>query len=215
MRTKLILTTAAFGVASMGALAQVYSVNAVGYINVTVPASKMAAVVNQLNTGENSVNDVLPTAPDGTILYTYSPASGWNVIGREFGEWGAAGAVAGTLAPGVGFFVANNAATDLTITFVGEVPQGPLTTQLGEGLNLVGSQVPQAGPLSGTLGYTAADGDQVFQWNVEAQSYGTPSAFEFGEWSPSDPNIAVGEGFFISKPPISAASWTRNFSVNP
>jgi hypothetical protein len=213
MRTKLILTTAALGISSLGALAQVYSVNAVGYINVTVPANKLAAVANQLNAGDNSVNAVIPTAPDGTIIYTYAQATGFDLIQREFGDWGPKGATAGTLAPGKGVFIANNSATDLVITFVGEVPQGALSTALSQGLNLVGSQVPQAGALSGALGYTAADGDQVYQWNVGTQAYNNPSSFEFGAWGPSDPNIAVGEGFFLSK--SGAGTWNRTFSVNP
>jgi hypothetical protein len=96
---------------------------------------------------------------------------------------------------------------------VGEVPQGALSTALSQGLNLVGSQVPQAGALSGALGYTAAEGDQVYQWNVGTQQYNNPSSFEFGGWGPSDPSIAVGEGFFLSK--SGAGTWTRNFSVNP
>ncbi len=212
MRTKLILTTAALGVAgSLGAMAQVYSVNAVGYINVTVAAGKLGLVANQLNAGGNTVNDVIPTAPDGTILYKYAGASGFTIIGREFGEWGAGGAE--NLKPGTGFFVANNGATDLTITFVGEVPTGSLSTPLTQGLNLVGSQVPQAGKISTDLGYTAADGDQVFQWDATAQTYKPAVGFEFGAWSPAEPEVAVGEGFFLNK--AAAGSWDRSFTISP
>jgi hypothetical protein len=188
----------------------VYSVNAVGYINVVVPANKLGLVANQLNAGGNTIAEVIPTAPDGTIVYKYSQAGGFSVNSFEFGAWGTP---AQTLAPGEAFFVANNSATDLTITFVGEVPQGNLTTQLGQGLNLVASQVPQAGALSGALGYTAADGDIVYQWDAAGQTYKAPSSFEFGSWGPSDPAIGVGEGFFLSK--SGAGSWTRTFSVNP
>jgi hypothetical protein len=211
MRTKLILTTAALGVAgSLGALAQVYSVNAVGYINVTVPANALAIVANQLNTGGNTVAEVLPNAPDGTILYKYSQAGGFQIIQREFGDWGPGGSQ--TIPPGEAFFVANNGATPMTLTFVGEVPQGALTTPLANGLNLVGAQVPQAGTLSGDLGFPAADGDLLYQWDTANQRYRDPNGFEFGAWSLGDPQVAVGEGFFVSK--NGAGSWTRNFSVN-
>jgi hypothetical protein len=210
MRTKLILTTAALGVAgSLGAVGQVYSVNAVGYINVTVPPNALAIAVNQLITGGNTVAEVLPNVPDGTILYKYSQADGFSVISRVFGEWDPS---TPTLNPGEGFFVRNSGATPLTLTFVGEVPQGQLQTPLQQGLNLVGSQVPQAGALSGDLGFPAAEGDLVYQWDIDGQTYKTPSSYVFGEWSPADPQVAVGEGFYVNK--AAQANWDRNFSVN-
>jgi hypothetical protein len=80
------------------------------------------------------------------------------------------------------------------------------------GLNLVASKVPQAGKLTADLGYTPADGDIVFQWDVAAQTYKQPNAFDFGAWTGGEPTIAVGEGFFLQKG--AAGTWTRNFSVN-
>lgn len=210
MRTKLILTTAVVGVAgSLGAAAQVYSVNAVGYINVTVPARGYALVANQLNAGGNTVQEVLGTQPDGTILFKYSQAGGFAANGAEFGEWENPAQV---IAPGEGFFLQNNGATPLTVTFVGEVPQGALSTPLAAGLNLVSSKVPQAGGLSSALGFPAADGDQIFQWDAAAQGYKPAKGFEFGEWDGGEPTISVGEGFFARK--AAPATWTRNFSVN-
>jgi hypothetical protein len=211
MRTKLILTTAVLGVAgSLGASAQVYSVNAVGYINITVPAGKLALVANQLNAGQNNtIADVIPTASEGTIVFRYAAGSGFVGNGYEFGAWSITDM---TLPPGVGFFIQNNTAANQTFTFVGEVPQGNLTTPLVAGLNLTGSQVPQAGTLGTALGYTAAEGDIVYQWDVDNQRYKAPNGFEFGSWSLGEPTVAVGEGFFLQKG--AAASWTRNFTVN-
>lgn len=210
MRTNLILTTAALGVASsLGAMAQVYSVNAVGYINVTVPPNALKIVANQLDAGDNTVNEVLPTAPDGTILYKYSQAGGFTPIQREFGEWGAGGDQ--TIAPGEGFFVLNSGAEELTLTFVGEVPQGALSVALQDGLNMVSSPVPQAGGLTTDLGFPPVEGDIIYRWNDETQSY-APSGYEFGEWSPTEPAIEVGEGFLVDK--NGAGTWTRDFDVN-
>jgi len=208
MRTKLILTTAALGIASsLGAWAQVYSVNAVGYINVTIPAGKYQIVANQLNTGGNTVNEVIPTTQDGVIIYKYTQGSGYSINAYDAG-WGTPAQV---IKPGESFFLFNPTASDLTITFVGEVPQGSLSTPLVAGLNLVASQVPQAGALTGALGYTATDGDQVYKYGAASGQYEIFS-FDAG-WGPSDPNIAVGEGFFLSK--LGAGTWTRTFSVNP
>jgi hypothetical protein len=120
------------------------------------------------------------------------------------------------IAPGKGFFIANNSAAPVTITFVGEVPQGAnLSTPLVAGLNLVASQVPQAGGLVANLGYVAQDGDIVYQWDATAAgtgAYKAPNGFEFGGWATGEPQLAVGEGFFLTK--SAAGSWTRNFSVN-
>jgi hypothetical protein len=187
----------------------------VGYINVTIQPGKLGLVANQLNVGGNTVNEVLPTAPDGTILYKYAQAGGYSIIAREFGEWGPAGAQ--TIKPGEGFFVAHSQTTPLTLTFVGEVPQGsPLTTAMAQGLNLISSQVPQAGKLVGDLGFPAAEGDIVYQWDASAAgsgAYRPPNGYEFGEFALGDPNVAVGEAFFVSK--SAAGNWSRNFSVSP
>lgn len=211
MRTKLILTTAAFGVASLGALAQVYSVNAVGYINVTVPKAGYALIVNQLNTADgNKIATVLPSVPEDTIVFTHSQAGGFKANQYSFGAWTDAAAA---LNPGQGFFIQNTGASDFTVTLVGEVPQGnALNTSLAQGLNLVGSQVPQAGKLSTDLKFPAGENDVVFQWDASKQSYKAASQYSFGAWDPAEPTIAVAEAFFTDK--AAAGTWTRSFSVN-
>lgn len=208
MRTKLILTTAAIGVAgSLGAFGQVYSVNAVGYINVTVPASSFALIANQLNNGGNKVTEVLPGVTEGTVVFKYTPGTGFTPNGFEFGEWANPNQVLG---PGEGFFIRNNGTTELKLTLVGEVPQGNLSTPLVNGLNLVSSQVPQAGKLVTDLKFPAVEGDVVFQY--QGTGYRPANGFEFGEWSGGEPTIAVAEGFFVQK--NGAGAWARTFSVN-
>lgn len=218
MRTKLVLTTAALGVVgSLGAVAQVYSVNAVGYINLSVPAAKYVLIASQLNAGGNTVAEIFPTAANGTSIYRYNPATGWSSANTFISSpiplgWGAPTDV---IRGGEALFVLGGE-TDATLTLVGEVPQGALTTQLNAGLNLVASQVPQAGALTADLGYTAANGDTVYQWDAAAQTYAPANTYisepiNLG-WSLGDPAIKVGEGFFLQK--NAAGSWTRNFSVN-
>jgi hypothetical protein len=210
MRTKLILTTAILGVAgSLGASAQVYSVNAVGYINATIPAKSFSLGSNPLNTGGNTIAEVIPTVPDGTLVFKYLPGAGFAANGFDFGAWTVPAQV---VAPGDGYFIQNNGTAPLTITLVGEVPQGALSTPLVAGLNLVASKVPQAGKLVTDLGYTPAAGDIVFQWTVPPQPYLNPNSGDFGAWTGGEPTLAVGEGFFLQKG--AAGTWTRNFSVN-
>jgi hypothetical protein len=209
MRTQILLASAAL--AALGAFtasAQVYSVNAVGYVNVTVPASGFALIANQLNaTGGNAVSNVVSGVPDGTLVYLWTGTS-FSISTFDFGEWDNGGQVLG---PGGSAFVRNPTGTALNLTFVGEVPQGTLTTPLIAGFNLVSSQVPQAGTLQATLGYTPTEGDLVYRWNAATQGYSI-STFDFGAWDPSEPNIAVGEGFWVRR--SSAGSWSRTFSVN-
>jgi hypothetical protein len=207
MRTKTLLLTAAFcaaGVAS--AMAQVYSVNAVGYVNTTVPPG-YNLIANPLDAGNNSISNVLAGVPEGTIVYTYTAAGGFTLNTLDFGEWTNPNE---TLEPGKGFFLRNTGTANFTVTFVGEVKQGTLTTPLVVGYNLVASQVPQAGGIQTDLGLVPAEGDQVY---VYANPTGyTIYTFDFGAWDPSQPNLAVGQGVFVRKQ--AAGSWTRTFSVN-
>ena len=58
MRTKTLLLTAIVGALGFtAAQAQVYSVNAVGYVNKSIP-SGFSIVANPLNNGDNKVSDV-------------------------------------------------------------------------------------------------------------------------------------------------------------
>lgn len=209
MRTQLLLASAALaGFGILSASAQVYSVNAVGYVNVTAPANGFALVANQLNASpNNAISNIFTGVPEGTLVYTWG-GSGFTIATFEFGEWSNGGLQVG---PGRAAFLRNPGATPLTVTFVGEVPQGTLTTSYGAGFSLLSSQVPQAGQLQAVLGFTPKENDIVFKWNVAQQRYDL-FTFEFGEWSPSNPSLEVGEGFFLKTD--AAGTWTRNFSVN-
>src|SRR5439155_26780565 len=61
MRTKTLLLPAALSAAGLAsATAQVYSVNAVGYVNVSVPAHKLAILGVPLNGTNNQMNTTMP-----------------------------------------------------------------------------------------------------------------------------------------------------------
>lgn len=214
MRTKFLIASAACAVlSSVAAFAQVYSVNAVGFINVTIPASGFGLIANQLNASpNNAVTNIFPSVPDGTTVYTFSATTAsYSVNVKDFGVWTRPG---DTLSPGQGAFVRNPTATPLVVTFVGEVPQGTLTTPLSAGLQIVSSQVPQAGQLDGAagLGFPVVDGDTVYRWNPATQNY-IVSAYDFGAWVGAAPAPGVGDAFFVNKAPNPTA-WTRTFSVN-
>jgi len=208
MRTKTLLLVAAVGAAGSLALnAQVYSVNAVGYVNVTVPAGQLACLCVPLDPGAaNTVADLLPGLPDGSVVYKFDPASGFDINSLTFGMWSDPSM---TLVPGEGFFLLNGGTEDVTITFVGEVPQGTLTIDLPAGFSLVGSKVPQAGAVSTDLGLPVEDGDTVYTFDP-ATGY-VISSFTFGMWPGGEPEVDVAEGFWVSK--VNPATWTREFSI--
>jgi hypothetical protein len=209
MRTKTLIVAAALGaVGTATAMAQVYSVNAVGYVNLDV-APGFTMICNPLDagTGNNTVGQLLSGVPIGTAVYKFDSAAGTYVVNTFLGAWTDA---AMTMAPGEGVFIKNNGTASFTITFVGEVRQGTLDTAVPAGFAQVSSQVPQAGGVTTVLEFPAAVGDAVYTFDPATQQYG---AFTYlGVWSPSEPSIGVGEAFFSRSG--AAKTWSRTFSVN-
>jgi hypothetical protein len=216
MRTKTLLLGAALGAFGLaGAFAQVYSVNAVGYVTVVVPAGKFQMVANPLDagTGNNTVGKLFAAPPEGTVIFkfagnAYEPA---NVF--ELGEWSNP---AQTFGPGEGAFIKVPAGVNYTNVFVGEVQQKAASNkQLAAGFNMTGSLVPQAGLLTTDLKYPADEGDVVYQFDPAAAgpgAYKPAFVYELGEWGPSQPSLAVAEAVFIK--PAAARNWVRDFDVN-
>jgi hypothetical protein len=188
----------------------VYSVNAVGYINVDVcPGFSMIANQLDAGAGNNTVAKLFTNVPDGTTIYKFDPSTGGYLINSyELGEWTAPNM---TLTPGQGAFIKNTTAAAFKVTFVGEVPQGTLTTPLVAGFQIVSSQVPQSGALDTVLGFPAAEEDVVYQFDCATQNY-IIKGYELGEWAGGAPVPKVGESFFVKKK--AAGTWTRTFSVN-
>jgi len=222
MRTKTLLLTAALVAAgAASSMAQVYSVNAVGYINLTLNKG-FTMMVNQLNASpNNAVGNVLgTTATVPFTVYLFNPSTGGYLINGYDGT-GNYDDDAMVLTPGAGFWIKHNASS-LTFTLVGEVPQGTLVTPLKQGFNLVGSQVPQSGGLGGQLGYTPSatpQGDAFYRYN----NTGNPSTSGYLQYTydpdagydPVDPPMNVGEALFAYRTQTGAGqTWTRTFTVN-
>jgi hypothetical protein len=208
MRTKALLLTgallAAAGLTSIQAQT-VFSVNAVGYVNTVVPAG-FSIIANPLDAESNTVGALFAGVPDGTTIYKFDASTGaYNINTLLFGSWTNANE---SLEPGEGAFI-NNPGAEMTVTFVGEVRQGDLTTSLPAGFSIASSQVPQEGMLGTDLAFPAGDGDTIYLFRN-----GTYEIFNFffGAWSPSDPTVNVAEGFFVNK--AAPGDWMRTFSVN-
>lgn len=207
MRTKTLVLTAALaaGAAISGLAQTVYSVNAVGYVNLTIPAG-FSMIANPLNTTNNTVVALFPaTTPEDTTIYKWDGTKYVNST-FSFGEWDNK---ALTLNPGEGAFI--KAPSTFTNTFVGEVMQGALTNSTPIGFSIRASMVPQAGTAD-ELGLTSvmAEDETVYKWS-NAQNKYQPYTFAFGAWD-TVPSFQVGEAFWLKK--TTAANWVRNFSVN-
>jgi hypothetical protein len=216
MRTKTLLLTAALSAAGVASsMAQVFSVNAVGYVTKTIPANGFALIANPLIGADNSINALFSPAPAGTQVFKFDSAKS-SFVTATFddldGAFLPAAAASQTVVPGEGVFVRNPGATAMTVTFVGEVPQGDLKNPLPKGLSIRSSQVPQKGTAA-ELGLVGGAGDQIFQWDAATQRYATSTFDDLDNaWLPALKPLEVGDAFFLSKQ--AAGSWDRTFNVN-
>ena len=209
MRTKALILTAFVGALGIaGASAQVYSVNAVGYVNKSIPVG-FSIIANPLNNGENKISAVFGANPGSLTVYRFGDAGfSINSYDTDFEEWENGDAV---VAPGEGFFVLNGGADAVNITFVGEVPQGDLSNAIPQGFSIRSSQVPQAGELQADLGFPVDGAPTVYQFD-NATGYKISSYdSDFEEWD-SVPSVGVAEGFWVLN--ASAGNWTRSFSTS-
>ncbi len=216
MRPKALLHGAAIGAASLvTSMAQVYSVNIVGYVNTPIP-NGWSIICNPLNaSGGNTIANVMPNPPVGVNVFKFVNSSGAYQVSAydaEFLEWSYPGLV---VDPGIGLFV-QNGGTNFTWTFVGEVPTGTQTIQIGHGFNLVSSVIPKTGKLQTDLGYDPSHGvglsDNVYKYINATGGYQTYSYDgEFEEWS-VEPTIEVGVGFWLLRGGP-AIPWTQTFNV--
>jgi hypothetical protein len=198
MRTKALFGLAALAVGLSTSVAQnVYSLNVVGYVNVSLQANKLSFLSIPLvpsGGNFNITNSIaLSDAQDGASLYAWT-GTGWNA--------NAPGWVAGfgwfpdmVVSNGVGFFIASKAAS--TLTFVGDVPQGALAYNIPAGLSTLGNQVPVSGNFPGaSVGH---DGDSIYTWVQATQG-----------WNPNYASYVGGFGWYSSDPTITTNGPTLN-----
>jgi hypothetical protein len=220
MRTKALVLAAAFAAVGVAtSVAQVYSVNAVGYVNKTIkPGYNL--VSNPLNAANNTIASLFSNFQGGVVNGTavFKFVNG-NFISARYddfdGAYGGAAATETTL-PGDGVYVFLPGTVDKVVTFVGEVVQGNTTTPLPRGFSIKSSVVPQAvkPDALGAGSLPAANGDVFYRYNPVTKGFASSRFDDFdGIWNPPLPTIDVGEAFFYFRAGA-AANWTRTFSVN-
>jgi len=239
MRTKTVLLSALLGtVGSVSSvMAQnVYSLNAVGYINVTVNPGFNMISCPLIGSPDNTLNTLLPNttgAYQGDYIYEYSPSSAGGYLiengvatKKNASGWAGGGADI-SLTPGVAVWYQNNSSTAKTLTFVGTVPSGSLTNTLTPGFNLVGSILPVAGDLQTNSLTTFTNfnlGDYIYVYDPATSgdydiydavksAKGTGYYNGTARWS-SDPDIAIAGGFWYENNSDVDLNWVENYSVS-
>jgi len=224
MRTKALLLAAAFAAAGVAtSVAQVYSVNAVGYVNVNL-ATGFNMVANPLDAGagNNTVGQLFSNiqggVPASTRVLVFNPSTGGYTTAQYSASQSAwlppsAAALEVKVGEGVFVFVPASAGAKV-LTCVGEVMQGTLNNPLPLGFSIKANMVPQAGKPD-TFGLQGTAGDRIFRFNKATGGY---SNFTFSNsqqtWLPALPAIEVGEAFFYFKAGQTPGTWTRTFNVN-
>lgn len=213
MRTKALFVAAATGIAALTtSMAQVYSVNVVGYINLDLQ-NGFNLVANQLDNGNgNLIVDVLgDQLPEGSGVFKFVPSLGtYQSLSYSFGSWaGSAEALAETMAPGEAVFVNSIGAS--TVTLVGEVMEGAQDVDLPLGFSTFSAVAPVVTDLSAAeVAFPVEDGDSFWVFDASTQGY-VPSSYSFGAWSPAALVLEVGQAAWVNK--ITAQTWTRDFTV--
>jgi hypothetical protein len=224
MRTKTLLLTAALTAAGAAtSMAQVYSVNMVGYINLPIGAG-YSIIANHLNSSpDNQVINLIPTPPDTTAFYKFNRSTGGYDI-LEYLDGNYEGITTMTLGPGEATFISTPSA--FTVTFVGEV-QLASNLSIQQGYQMLSSALPQSLPVEGAandgvpaapvgLGYVPVEGDTIYRYSNSADQYEIDQFLD-GAWEGASggvsPTPQIGQGFFLSRSAATTTSWSRNFVV--
>jgi hypothetical protein len=220
MRTKALLGLAALAAGLSTSVAQnVYSLNVVGYVNVSLQANKLSFLSIPLvpNGGNYNITNsiVLDATQDGATLYAWT-GTGWDnnppgYIGG-FGWFPEA-----VVSNGVGFFIASKA--NSTLTFVGDVPQGAIAYNIPAGVSTLANKVPVSGAFPG--GAVGHDGDTIYTWVQAAQAWNSkPSSYIGGfGWYSDDATVTTNGpvfdpaagAFYVNSG--AAIPFTQNFTV--
>jgi hypothetical protein len=231
MRTKTMLLSALLGgLGSVSVMAQtnVYSLNAVGYINVTlqpgfniITCPLIASPNNTIATLLNNTNGQYQSGPRNVAqvqsyiggVYSVDTAS----EGTGTSGWANGGII--TMNPGQAIFFYNPASTNMYATFVGTVPTGPTTNYLYPGYNLVGSVVPVTGdivtnPISlFTYGTNVGRASDQFLTMIPDVGYNVDT-FTAGAWAGGDPVVSNAyTGFFFYNALTITNNWVEDFTV--
>lgn len=206
------------------AQSNVYSLNIVGYVNLTIqPGYNLVA--NQLDAdGTDSVNVALTNGvPDQTQLFGFSGGAFTSAITFQAGggnQWydDSFNLATNTIFPnGQAFFLYNVSGAPATITLTGSVLTSTNSSTITPGYNFAAIDFPVAQDLD-TNGFPQIDQEQYF--TLVNGSYTAAYTYQAGgngwyddSFNQVFPTPAVGQGFVIYNPGNTSGTWAQSFSV--
>jgi len=221
------------GSVAVMAQSNVYSLNVVGYINVTCPpgfsiiACPLISSPDPITGTLNTIGTLLPNGQNQLAqcsVWSYDPAVPGDYTNdaastkgnANTNGWKNGGQI--TIMPGQAVWFDNAFTSNLTFTFVGTVPTGSLTNSLNLGFNLVSSILPMSGDLvtNGLSMFTNPTAqDAVWVYTPSITNYTTYGYTKKNGWGPSNPQIPnVGEGFWYQSANAGTTLWIENYSVS-
>jgi len=232
MRTKVLFCAAVLAASLASSMAQnVYSLNVVGYVNVTLPSHQFYCVANPLDasmggtiaTGNDMTNlfNVANANPQaGSFIQTFIPAiadySASITYSTRTTSWGSNF----SMPPGLGVMYFNGGATPTVVTFTGQVEQGhyAVSTLGSHQFSMVGSPVPIGGDVTNSttvVGLVPGAGDSVNTFNSPIADWNTAMTWSTrtAAWTGTPLSIAPGQGFLYFNGGAAANNWVSNFTV--
>jgi len=222
MRTKALFCAAALAATSLAASAQTYSLNVVGYVNLTL-TNGYNLIANQLDLDGTMTNNTLYSVlgtnlPNNTKVWTYTPGGySFCTFLSASSKWsGTTNPANAALSPGQGVFVQIPAAASYpqNVTLVGQVIQGTNVQPIIAGYQCISAIPPIGGSFQTNIatGYNPANNDKLWIWNPSSQGYTfktylTASA----SWGGGSPVFNVGQAFFLQAKV--ATNWVQAFTV--
>ena len=193
-----------------------FDISGVGYLNISLqPGFNLISV--PLKTSDSDIAGMFATQntlPVGLTVYVMEEGEffGTTYVASS-GQFEPANISMETIPPGRAFFVYNPLQTQLTLTFVGEIPQGRLTNSLPAGFSAVAPIVPRSGTLT-AHGFPTEAGDCVYVWDSTNQTFRSSTFDDIdGAWLPKEETFLAGEGFILFK--RSPVYWIVDFVLEP
>jgi uncharacterized delta-60 repeat protein len=153
-------------------------------------------IANQLNRGGNTLNEIMPVVPDGSVVSKFDNASRtWSRSAYNFalGAWVPANIV---LRPGEGAFFQSPSALSLTFTGMPQMPVLPVAVPEGQ-VSLLSRQTNDVGTYENIVGVAPSMGAVVYRWNTSNQTYAVYTYTESGWSGGVAPAAAIGEALWI------------------
>ena len=204
----------------------VYSLNVVGYVNVTClpgfnPISNpLDATMGGTVANGNYITNILATGiPNGCTLAQFNTATiqygSASTYSTRTSTWGSPF----NMPPGLGVMFHNIATTNVVLTFTGQVEQGSYTVGTLTGPNaftLMGSPVPLGGDVTNLttyLGLAAGNGDIIQTFNTSSIQWSGSSSYSTrtSKWN-NALTINPGQGFMYHSV-TATKTWVSNFTV--